>query len=179
LIDLTVGQSTPAGTPPGSTTKTIHVNTLPVASISGPSSSDNLATVSFQGGVFDPDPGQQKYFRWVLVSRPSGSSATGLTPPVPGADNATLSPDAAGTYEVGLRVDDGMDNSALVSKTFTAGGSPIMGGGGGGGCSVTRRGDAEDPPSTVAALSLYLFPLWILALRKRYFFVVISSLFLK
>jgi len=135
-VFLTVGQSTPPSTPPGSASAVVHVNTLPVASIAGPSASDNTDPVTFQGSAADPDPGQAKTFRWVLVSRPSGSSAMALSPS--GPDNAILSPDATGTYVVGLRVDDGLDNGALTTKTYTAGPVVVVsgGGGGGGGCSV-------------------------------------------
>ncbi|OGP34451.1 MAG: hypothetical protein A2X88_00500 [Deltaproteobacteria bacterium GWC2_65_14] len=174
-ISLTVTQAFPAGTAAGITESVVHVNNLPTGGISGPSSTDNVTPVVFTGTGSDAD-NQALSFHWILLAKPPGSTPSFLVIPV-GADNVTLVPDLPGDYEIGLRVDDGMDNSALVSKTFTASGFLSMGGGGS--CSVTWREGGEDPPSAIAALSLYLFPLWILALRKRYFFVVISSLFLK
>jgi hypothetical protein len=101
----------------------------------------------------DPD-GQTLAFHWVLVSRPAGSGAT-LSPA--NVDNVTLTPDVEGSYEVGLRVDDGMDNSPLFTRAFAVGPvaptvQPASGGGGGGGCGIshvkTREGDVS-PLSTV------------------------------
>jgi hypothetical protein len=115
-VDLTVSQADPVGTPPGIAAATIHVNTLPVASIDGPATDNVGIPVTFTGaGSSDPD-GQGLTFRWVLVARPAGSSAT-LLPA--GADTATMTADVEGLYEVGLRVDDGLDSSALVTRSFT------------------------------------------------------------
>ena len=71
------------------------MNNVPaVTSISGPTASDNLAPVNFQGAGSDAD-GQALTFRWVLVARPSGSAAT--LPPG-NVSSVTLSPDVAGLY---------------------------------------------------------------------------------
>jgi hypothetical protein len=123
--------------------------------------------VTFTGtGSSDPD-GEPLTFRWVLVARPDGSFRT-LFPT--NTDNATLIPDVPGTYEVGLRVDDGLDNSALVTRAFTANpgtAPPSSNGGSGGGCSIGYGKGEEDTQSALAALFLLLSPLGILSARKR------------
>jgi hypothetical protein len=166
-VDLTVSQTDPVSTPPGIATATIHVNTLPVAVIDGPASENTGLPVTFTGsGSSARDVGQALTYRWVLVSRPTGSSAT-LLPA--GADNATMTADVEGPYEVGLRVDDGLDNSALVTKSYTAlvGSVSGSGGGGGGGCVIGSRNSEEDDALSLAALLLLLGPLGMLAARRR------------
>ncbi|MGB3097432.1 MAG: S8 family serine peptidase [Candidatus Deferrimicrobiaceae bacterium] len=146
--------------------KIIHVNTLPVAVIDGPASDNTGLPVTFTGsGSSDPD-GQGLAFRWVLVTRPATSSAT-LLPA--GADNATMTADVVGLYEIGLRVDDGLDNSALVTKSYTALSGSVSGSsnGGGGGCVIGIRNSEEDGASSLAALLLLLGPLGLLAARRR------------
>lgn len=168
-VGLTVWQTTPSGTPAGSDNATIHVNTIPGApSITGPDFYDNLSPVSFHGSGSDPD-GQSLTYRWVLVSRPSGSSAFSASPYfTANGDNVVLAPDAAGTYVVGLKVDDGLDNSALVLHTFSAGGSPpSSGGGGGGGCSMANHVPEEGTLAPIATVILLLSPAGILAARRR------------
>jgi len=166
-VDLAVSQSSPASTPPGSAAAVIHVNTLPDASITGPSFSDNTDPVAFQGVATDPDPGQTKRFRWVLVSRPVGSGAVALA--TSGTDTAILSPDTAGAYVVGLRVDDGLDNSSLVTKSYSAGSAASRTGTGGsgvwGGCSLLRS-DTSPPAPSVFGPAILLLPLVILAVRR-------------
>jgi minor extracellular serine protease Vpr len=162
-VSLTVSQASPAGTAEA----TVHVNNVPLAAIAGPANDNVGIPVSFSGaGSTDPDS-QPLTLRWVLVSRPSGSQAS-LLPT--GSDNATMTPDFPGIYEVGLRVDDGLDNSALVTKTLTTTGvapPSTGGGGGGGGCSIGNGIRVEDGPSSLAALLLILFPLFVLPARKR------------
>jgi len=115
-VSLTVSQASPAGTPQGTAEATVHVNRIPLAAIAGPATDNVGIPVSFSGaGSSDPDS-QPLTLRWVLVSRPSGSSASLVAA---GSDNATMTPDFPGVYEVGLRADDGLDNSALVTKTYT------------------------------------------------------------
>jgi subtilisin family serine protease len=164
--DLTVSQADPVGTPPGIATATIRVNTLPVASIDGPATDNVGVPVSFSGtGSSDPN-GQELTYRWVLVSRPAGSSAT-LIPA--GADTATMTADVEGIYEVGLRVTDGLDDSALVTTLFTAlaGSVSGSGGGGGGGCAIGIRNSEVDGASSLVALLLILLPLLVLSARKK------------
>jgi subtilisin family serine protease len=168
-VDLTVSQADPVGTPPGIAAATIHVNTLPVASINGPATDNVGVPVTFSGAnSMDLDGQPIALFRWVLISRPAGSSAT-LLPA--GADNATMTGDVEGLYEVGLRVTDGLDNSALVTKSYTA--LPVSifgsGGGGGGGCTIGIRNSEDDGASSLAALLLLLGPLGLLAARRRAF----------
>ena len=170
-VGLTVSQTTPSGTPAGSDNATIHVNDIPsVTSITGPAIYDNLSPVSFHGSGSDPD-GQSLAFHWVLVSRPTGSSALSASPYFSAnGDNVVLTPDAAGTYEVGLRVDDGLDNSVLAVHGFTAGPATASSGGGGGGCSMTTRQEEAGNLSALVTVSLLLSPLGILALfRKSHF----------
>ncbi len=167
-VELTVSQATPAGTPPGSATATVHVNNIPsVTSIAGPAYSDNLAPVSFIGSGSDPD-GQSLAFRWVLVSRPAGSSALSASPYfTANGDNVVLAPDAAGSYVVGLKVDDGLDNSVLALHTFNAGGSPPPSGGGGGGCNITYAVPDEGNLTPIVSIILLLSPAGVLAMRRK------------
>jgi minor extracellular serine protease Vpr len=159
--------ATPGSEPYNSTSTTIRVNTIPVAKIDGPSTDNVGIPVSFSGaGSFDQDPGSPPLkLWWVLVSRPSDSSVVSLVPA--GNDNATLTTDKPGIYEVGLRADDGLDNSALVTKIYTTTGvAPPSTGGGGGGCSIGSEMETEDGPSSLAALLLILIPLFVLPARK-------------
>ena len=147
--------------------KIIHVNTVPTAVISGPASDNTGLPVTFTGsGSSAQDVGQALTYRWVLVSRPADSSAT-LLPA--GADNATMTADFEGLYEVGLRVDDGLDDSALVTTLFTALAVSGSGGGGGGGCAIGSRNSEDDGAASLAALLLLLGPLGMLAARRRGF----------
>jgi len=158
--------ATPGSAPYNRANATIHVNTIPVASIDGPSTDNVGIPVSFSGaGSADQDPGSLPIkLWWVLVSRPSGSSASLV---VAGSDNATMTPDFPGVYEVGLRADDGLDNSALITHRFTTTGfAPPSTGGGGGGCSIGNGTGAGDGSSSLAALLLILVPLLVLPARK-------------
>jgi subtilisin family serine protease len=170
-VDLTVSQSAPSGTPAGNASAIVHVNNLPLAEVAGPASDNVGIPVTFSGtGSTDPD-GTPLTFRWVLVARPEGSFRA-LFPT--DTDNTTIIPDVPGTYEIGLRVDDGLDNSTLVTRTYTANpgtAPPSSDGGGGGGCSIGYGNDEEDTLSTLAALFLLLSPLGILsAMRRGYLF---------
>ncbi len=163
-VSLTVSQSAPPGVPSGSDNAVIHVNNIPTAVITGPGSTDNVVSVTFSGlSSSDPD-GQALLLHWVLVTRPTGSLATLV--PVGGTDNATLTPDIKGNYEIGLRADDGLDNSALRVFSFWSGGAPASGGGGGG-CSVVRRGPADPGVSAGTILFLVIAAGGVLALRSR------------
>jgi hypothetical protein len=162
-VSLTVSQASPAGTTPGTTEATVHVNNIPLAAIAGPSFTDNVVHVTFTGTASDTD-NQGLSFRWILVSTPNGTNATLQA----GSDNtATLLPAVPGEYVIGLRVDDGLDNSALATHPVTVGFVPsTSGGGGGGGCSIGIGTRADDVPSSLAALLLILLPLFILSARK-------------
>lgn len=156
------------GSPPYNRARSmIHVNTNPVALVDGPASDNVGLPVTFDGSRSSArDSGQTLTYQWVLVSRPTGSSAS-----LPGsnAPNVTLIPDVGGTYEVGLRVDDGLDTSVLATKLFTTlGGSvPDSGGGGGGGCAIGIRNDNDNGTSSLAVLILILFPLLVLSSRRK------------
>jgi subtilisin family serine protease len=144
--------------------RTIRVNTPPTASISGPTAVDNVVSVLFTGTGADAD-NQALSFHWILLARPSGSASVLTTANV---ENVTLVPDIAGTYEVGLRTDDGLDNSVLATHTLTVGFVPGSGGGGGGGgCSIGNGPRAGDGPSSLAALLPLLLPLGVLSARKN------------
>jgi subtilisin family serine protease len=145
--------------------KIIHVNTVPTAAITGPASAEAGTPVTFSGaGSSDPDVGQTVTFRWVLVARPEGSLAT-LLPS--GADNASMTPDVAGAYEVGLRADDGLDSSPLATKQFTATPPPNPPSSGGGGCSIGYGSGGESVGSSLVTLVLFLSPLAVLLRRAR------------
>jgi hypothetical protein len=165
LVSLVV---TSGGTDSLPNSRTIHVNKVPLAVVNGPTSDNVGLPATFTGsGSSAEDAGQTLTYRWVLVTRPDNSSAT-IVPA--GGTTAVLTPDRAGTYEVGLRVDDGLDNSALVTRSYTAIGVSVSGsdgGGGGGGCSVAIGKGEEDAASMVATLFLLLSPLGVLWARKR------------
>ncbi len=169
-VALSVSQSAPAGVPAGSDTVVIHVNNVPTASITGPGSTDNVVPVTFSGASSSDLDGQPLAFHWVLVSRPAASAAS---LPTANVTNVTLVPDAAGQYEIGLRADDGLDNSALAVVTFRSGTVVIpplgKGGGGGGGCSVARprANDAGSPAGTVLFLVFALAVTVIVRFRVR------------
>lgn len=144
--------------------RTIRVNNVPAASISGPAAVDNSTTATFTGTGADGDS-QQLSFHWILLTRPSGSTSVLTTANV---DTVTLVPDVSGTYELGLRVNDGLDESALATHTVAVAVAPSSGGGGGGGgCSVVNGKGEDDAASLVAALLLLLSPLGVLWARKR------------
>lgn len=167
LVSLVV---TSGGTDSLPNSRTIHVNNVPLAVVNGPTSDNVGLPATFTGsGSSAEDAGQTLTYRWVLVTRPDNSSAT-IVPA--GGTTAVLTPDRAGTYEVGLRVDDGLDNSALVTRSYEAIGVAMSGsdgGGGGGGCSVAIGKGEEDAASTVATLFLLLTPLAVLRTRKRWY----------
>ena len=151
-VSLTVSQSAPRRVPAGTDYAVIHVNAVPVATIAGPSSTDNVVPVTITGLATDPDVeafGQSIAFDWVLVSRPPGSSAT--LSPIGGTDNAMLAPDVKGVYEIGLRADDGLDNSALAVFSFRSGPAPPPRASGGG-CSVARPGGTDAGAGTIIFL---------------------------
>jgi subtilisin family serine protease len=157
----------PGAAPYNQASVTIRVNNVPTASISGPAAVDNVTSIPFTGTGLDAD-GQPLSFHWILLARPSTSSSVLTTANV---DNAALVPDVSGTYEVGLRVNDGLDDSALATHTVTVAlvtGSSD-GGGGGGGCAIGSRDMEEDGPSSLFALVLLLAPLAVLRARKRWY----------
>jgi subtilisin family serine protease len=155
----------PGSAPYNQASVTIRVNNVPTASISGPAAVDNVTSIPFTGTGLDAD-GQPLSFHWILLARPSTSASVLTTANV---DNVALIPDVSGTYEVGLRVNDGLDDSALATHTVTVAlvtGSSD-GGGGGGGCAIGIRDSNEDGASSVGALLLLLSPLGMLWARKR------------
>jgi hypothetical protein len=147
-VSLTASQAIPAGIAPASTTATIHANRLPTPPvISGPASSDNTSPVPFSAVSTDPD-GFPLTWNWLLVSKPSGSAAS-----INGSGaNATLVPDLGGTYIIGVRSNDGTDNSFLAVATYqlVALGTPLLpppsSGSSHGGCSIgAATASAESP----------------------------------
>jgi hypothetical protein len=84
-------------------------------------------------------------------------------------DNVALVPDLSGTYELGLRVNDGLDDSALATHTVTVALVAGSSGGGGGGCAIGSRNSGDNGASSLAALLLLLGPLGMLAARRRGF----------
>ena len=165
-VRLAVSQGSPAGTPQGVATTVIHINHLPVAAFSVHASDDAGRPVTFPGTASDDD-GQSLTRRWLLVSRPAGSAAS---IPTANVDNAVFTPDVPGTYEIGLRADDGLDNSALVVHSYTARNStvasPSSGGGGGGCLSITRSGSEAPPGTSLFSVGILLLPACALGLRR-------------
>jgi subtilisin family serine protease len=162
LVTLTAA---PGSAPYNQASVTIRVNNVPTASISGPAAVDNVTSIPFTGTGLDAD-GQPLSFHWILLARPSASASVLTTANV---DNVALVPDVSGTYEVGLRVNDGLDDSPLATHTvavvLVTGSND--GGGGGGGCAIGIRDSNEDGASSVDALLLLLSPLGVLWARKR------------
>ncbi len=144
-------------------TRTIRVNHVPLASISGPTAVDNVTSVPFTGTGSDDDSSQDLSFHWILLKRPADSSSTLTTAD---ADSVTLVPDVSGRYELGLRVNDGLDDSTMATHTIAVA-VPSSADGGGGGCSVQIGEGAGDAASAVAALILLLAPLGVLRAGKR------------
>ena len=150
----------PGSAPYNQASTTIRVNNVPTASISGPAAADNVTSIPFTGTGLDAD-GQSLSFHWILLARPSTSSSVLTTENV---DNVALVPDLSGTYELGLRVNDGLDDSALATHTVTVALAAGSSGGGGGGCVIGSRNSEEDDALSLAAL--LLFPLLSLPARK-------------
>jgi hypothetical protein len=156
----------PGSAPYNQASVTIRVNNVPTASISGPAAVDNVTSIPFTGTGRDADPQQQLSFHWILVARPEGSTSS---LPTNNVDTVTLVPDRSGIYEVGLRVNDGLDDSPLATHTVAVAlvtGSND-GGGGGGGCAIGIRNSKEDGGSSSDTLLLLLSPLGVLWARKR------------
>jgi subtilisin family serine protease len=153
-VSLTV---TAAGSS-GSDSRNLVVNTLPVAGFAVPAADNAGQAVAFRGAASDADL-QPLAFHWVLVSRPAASAASITAANV---DNAVFTPDAQGTYEIGLRADDGLDNSALVVRSYTTLNStvaPSSSGGGGGGClSLASPPGATIDASSVVSLGFLFLP---------------------
>lgn len=146
-----------AGGSPGSDSRNILVNTIPTATFTVPASDNAGQSVTFRGSASDAD-NQPLTRHWLVVSRPAGSAASIITASV---DNAVFTPDVPGTYEIGLRADDGLDNSALVVHPYTALAStaaPSPSGDGGGGCLSIARPPVEtiDASSVVSLCFLFL-----------------------
>lgn len=158
VVSLTASQSTPAGIQPATVLRTIRANRLPSTPIiAGPASAATNDPAIFSASSTDPE-GTQLTWNWLLVSRPSGSQAV-----ISGAGNsATLVPDISGSYLVGVRAGDGVDNSILAVHAYASGGTasppPPPPSGGGGGCgALPPEGDADSGDTgalVVAALIL-------------------------
>jgi len=162
----TVSLTATAGGLSGTDSRTILVNTIPTAVFTVPPSDNTGRSVTFRGSASDADP-QPLAFHWVLVSRPAGSRASITAANV---DNAVFTPDVPGTYEIGLRADDGLDNSALAVRYYTALGStttPTSSDGGGGGCLfITRHGSEAPFVTSLFSIGILLLPAWALGLRR-------------
>jgi hypothetical protein len=162
----TVSLTATAGGSSGSDSRNILVNTIPTAIFTVPASDNAGQSVTFRGTASDADQ-QPLAFHWVLVSRPAGSAASITAANV---DNAVFTPDALGTYEIGLRADDGLDNSALVVHSYTTLNStvaPSSSGSGGGGClSITRSGGEVPFGTSLFSAGILLLPACALGLRR-------------
>jgi subtilisin family serine protease len=153
-VSLTASQATPAGISPATALRTIRANRIPgTPVITGPASSATIEPVSFSASSTDPDGGPLAW-HWLLVSRPQGSQAT-----LSGSgSSATFSPDIAGNYLVGVRADDGLDNSILAVRNYAASLAPPppAPSTGGGGCGVLPRGGDSGASDGILILSAIL-----------------------
>lgn len=166
VVSLTASQTQPPDTPPATAEAEVRVNNVPAASIAGPASDNVGLPVTFIGsGSSARDSGQTLTYRWVLVSRPAGSSASLPASNIP---DVMFTPDVGGTYEIGLRVNDGLDDSVLATQSYTALGDSVSGsdGGGGAGCVIGIRTGEDDGASSFADLLLLLLPVFVLSARK-------------
>jgi subtilisin family serine protease len=152
---FTVSLTATAGGSSGTDSRKIVVNTIPTATFTVPASDNAGRSVTFPGTASDAD-NRPLTRHWLVVSRPAGSAASITAASV---DNALFTPDVPGTYEIGLRADDGLDNSALVVHPYTALGSTTApASSDGGGClSIARPpGDTIDASSVVSLCFLFL-----------------------
>lgn len=162
----TVSLTTTAGGSSGTDSRTILVNTPPSGGFTVPPSESAGHQVAFPALASDADHQALAYY-WVLVSRPAGSAASITTA---NSDIATFTPDVQGTYEIGLRVGDGLDNSALVVHSYTTLNStvePPSSASGGGGClSITRIEDDSLFATSIFSVGILLLPACALGLRR-------------
>lgn len=153
----------------GTDSRSILVNTLPAAGFTVPAADSVGIPVTFRSTASDADS-QPLTRHWLVVSRPAESAASITAANV---DNAVFTPDVIGTYEIGLRADDGLDNSALVVKSYTALTSTVApaasGGGGGGGCRILSMDGSEAPfGASLFSIGILLFPACALGLRRLF-----------
>jgi subtilisin family serine protease len=162
----TVSLTATAGGTSGTASREIVVNTLPEAGFTVPAADSVGHAVTFRSTSSDADS-QSLAFHWVLVSRPAGSAASITAANV---DSPAFTPDVPGTYVIGLRADDGLDNSALVILPYTTLDSPVApssSGGGGGGClSITRSGVESPIPTSVFSIGILFLPACALGVRR-------------
>jgi hypothetical protein len=94
------------------------VNSAPVA-VAGPNQSVKLNTLVTLEGRLSYDPNRDNLsYSWVLLSKPTGSTAALL--PVQGSATPTFTADLAGTYVASLVVSDGQLFSGVVATTVLA-----------------------------------------------------------
>lgn len=95
----------------------VRVNRIPVANAGSGATITLGGMVVLDGsGSIDPD-GDRLSYRWTIVRRPVGSTATLMS------DTAAMTifrPDVVGTYEMQLVVNDGLQDSAPSSVTVVA-----------------------------------------------------------
>jgi len=166
----TVSLTATAGVLSGTDSRTILVNTIPTAAFTVPASDDSGRPALFRSTASDEDSGQSLTRHWLVVTRPAGS-ASSIT--AANVDDVVFTPDVAGTYEIGLRVDDGLDNSPLVVHSYTTLDSPVApsssggGGGGGGGClSITRSPARVSYVTSLFSVGILLLPACVLGWRR-------------
>jgi len=162
----TVSLTAVAGGSSGSDSRNILVNTIPTATFTVPASDNSGRPVVFRSSASDAD-NQALTRRWLLVSRPAVSRA-----PLTGAsvDNAIFTPDVPGTYEIGLRADDGLDNSALVVHAYTTLDAPYYPpppSPSSGGClSIARSGGGPPDIASMVSVGILLLPAGALGVRR-------------
>jgi subtilisin family serine protease len=160
----TVSLTATAGGSSGSDSRNILVNTVPTATFNVPPSENAGLPVTFRGSASDPDP-QSLAYHWVLVSRPAGSAASITAANV---DNAVFTPDAEGTYEIGLRTDDSLDNSALVVHPYTTLNATVAASSSGGGGCMDIGGSVGEAPfgTSLFSVGILLLPACAIGLRR-------------
>lgn len=98
-------------------------NTAPTAVISDVANGQLIGqAVTLTALSTDPDAGQTLTHTWALTERPNGSNAA-LS--ATSGTSITLTPDVVGTYAVRLISNDGIAESAAVTRTFTAAASNL------------------------------------------------------
>ncbi|MDB5959302.1 MAG: hypothetical protein JWP59_596 [Massilia sp.] len=106
------------------TTATLNVNNAIPSANAGPDQSVIVgATVTVDGGASSDANGDPLGYRWTLISKPAGSSASIL---LATAKTPTFIADVVGSYVAALVVNDGRADSAADQVSISAAASPAV-----------------------------------------------------